>query len=115
MMVIRIDMREILSATHKRNHTITNDEQQLASIYSESAVSFMYKNKSCRNDNNDKSIIYELDLAHGLIELLVENNFTLKSLLDTSSSELSKTLGIDEEVATLICKTAKSKKHVNFP
>jgi hypothetical protein len=113
MRVIRIDMREILSATHKRNHTITNDEQQLASIYSESAVSFMYKNKSCRNDNNDKSIIYELDLAHGLIELLVENNFTLKSLLDTSSSELSKTLGIDEEVATLICKAAKSKKPPN--
>ena len=49
-------------------------------------------------------------LAYGLIELLVENNFTLKSLLNTSSSELSKTLGIDQEVATLICKAAKNRK-----
>jgi ERCC4-type nuclease len=102
-------MTEVLSATHKRNHTITNDEQLLASIYSESAVSFLYNDKSYRNDNNDKSRIYELDLANGLIELLVENNFTLKSLLNTSSSELSKILGIDEEVATLIYKAAKSK------
>ena len=110
MMVIRIGMTEILSATHKRNHIITNYEQRLASTYSESAFSFLYNDKSHRNDNNNKSIIYELDLAYGLIELLVENNFTLKSLLNTSSSELSKTLGIDEEVATLICKAAKSKK-----
>jgi hypothetical protein len=71
MRVIRIGMREVLSATHKRNHTITNDEQRLASTYSESAVSFLYNNKSHRNDNNDKSIIYELDLAYGLIELFV--------------------------------------------
>ena len=49
-------------------------------------------------------------MAYGLIELLVENNFTLKSLLNTSLSELSKTLGIDQEVVTLICKTARSKK-----
>jgi hypothetical protein len=52
-------------------------------------------------------------LAHGLIDLLVENNFTLKLLLNTSSSELSKTLGIDEEVATLICKTAKKQESPN--
>jgi hypothetical protein len=51
---IRIVMREVLSATHKRNHTITNDEQLLASTYIESAVSFLYNNKSHRNDNNDK-------------------------------------------------------------
>ena len=113
MRVIRIGMGEVLSATHERNHTITNDEQRLVSTYSESAVSFLYNNKSYRNDNNEKSIIYELNLAHGLIDLLVENNFTLKSLLNTSSSELSKTLGIDEEVATLICKTAKGKKPPN--
>ena len=49
-------------------------------------------------------------MPHGLIELFVENNFKLKSLLNTSSSELSKTLGIDQEVATLICKAAKNKK-----
>ena len=48
-----------------------------------------------------------------VIDLFIENKFTLKSLLNTSSSELSKTLGIDEEVATLICKAAKSKKPLN--
>jgi len=71
----------------------------------DSEISFLY--------NNSKNIIHTLDLASGLIQLLVENNFTLESHLDTSSSELSKTLGIDEEVATLICKAAKSKKPLN--
>ena len=69
----------------------------------------MYDN----SDDGHKSTVHNLDLARGLIQLLVENNFTLKSLLDTSSSELSKTLGIDEEVATLICKAAKNKKILN--
>jgi mevalonate kinase len=71
----------------------------------DSEISFLY--------DNSKNIIHTLDLAQGLIQLLVENNFTLLSLLNTSSSELSKTLGIDEEVATLICKAAKNMKIVN--
>jgi hypothetical protein len=49
-------------------------------------------------------------LAYGLIELLVENNFTLKSLLNTSSSELSKTLGIDQQVATLFVRQQNTEK-----
>jgi hypothetical protein len=71
----------------------------------DSGIRFLY--------DNSKNTINTLDLASGLIQLLVENNFTLESLLDTSSSELSKTLGMDEEVATLICKAAKSKKPLN--
>ena len=67
----------------------------------DSDISFLY--------DNSKNTIHTLDLASGLIQLLVENNFTLQSLLNISSSELSKTLGIDEEVATLICKAAKNK------
>ena len=92
-----------MSTPYKRNQIIV-DRQKLKSTYNDSGVGFLY-------DNNDgcKSTIHDLDLAQGLIQLLVKNNFTLESLLDTSSSELSKTLGIDEEVTTLICKAAKTR------
>jgi hypothetical protein len=97
-----------MSRPHKRNQ-IVMDKEKLTSTYNDSGISFLY------NDNNDgyKSTIHGLDLAQGLIQLLVENNFTLQSLLDTSSSELSKTLGIDQEVATLICNAAKNKKKMS--
>ena len=90
-----------MSISNKRNQ-ITVANVKSISAYNDSGISFL-----C---DNNKSTIYNLDLARGLIQLLIENNFSLKSLLNTSSSELSKTLGIDEEVATLICKAAKSKK-----
>jgi hypothetical protein len=99
-------MSEIPLPSQKRNQ-VTTYEQHLTSTYSDSAVSFLYNET---NNNNDSISLNDLDLAYGLIELLVENNFTLKSLLNTSSSELSKTLGIDQEVATLICKAAKNRK-----
>lgn len=109
---ITTNMSELPSPSNKRNQ-VTDDEQQLTALstYSDSAVRFLYNETN--NNNNDSSSLNDLDLARGLIDLLVENNFTLKSLLNTNSSELSKTLGIDEEVATLICKTAKSKKPPN--
>ena len=95
-------MTEVISVDRKRNRSITDDEQQLTSTYSDSTISFLdngirYNN----NNNNHKSTIRQLDLAQGLIQLLVENNFTLNSLLNTSPSELSKTLGIDQEVASM--------------
>jgi hypothetical protein len=90
---------------HKRNQIVV-DKEKLTSTYNDSGISSLYDN----NNEGNKSTIHELDLAHGLIDLLIENNFTLKSLLSTSSSELSKTLCMDEEVATLICKAAKNKK-----
>ena len=99
-------MSEIPSPSYKRNQ-VTTDEQHLTSTYSDSAISFLYNET---NNNSDSSSLNELDLAHGLIELLVENDFTAESLTDTSSSELSKTLGIDQEVATLICKAAAKNK-----
>jgi hypothetical protein len=96
-----------MSTPHKRNQ-IMMDKEKLTSTYNDSGISFI-----CDNNNDGyKSTIHDLDLAQGLIDLLIENNFTLKSLLNTSSSELSKTLGIDQEVATLICKTAKNKKEI---
>ena len=67
----------------------------------DSGIDFLYE--------SSKNTIHTLDLASGLIQLLVENNFNLQSLLNTSSSELSKTLGIDEEIAKLIRKVAKNK------
>ena len=94
---------------HNKRNQITITHEKLTSTYNDSSISFLYDN----NDDGHKSTIHNLDLARGLIQLLVENNFTLKSLLNTSSSELSKTLGIDEEVATLICKAAKNKKILN--
>ena len=95
-------------STHHKKNQIMLDIQKLAATYNDSGISFM-------SDNNYgcKSTLHDLDLAHGLIQLLVENNYTLDSLLNTSSSELSKTLGIDEQVATLICKAAKNKKTTN--
>ena len=99
-------MSEIPSPSYKRNQ-VTTDEQHLISTYSDSAISFLYNET---NNNSDSSSLNELDLAHGLIELLVENDFTAESLTDTNSSELSKTLGIDQEVATLICKAAAKNK-----
>ena len=95
-----------MSTPHRRNQIVV-DEEKLTSTYNDSGISFVY---DINNNNGCKSTIHDLDLAQGLIELLVENNFTLKSLIDTSSSELSKTLGIDQEVAALICKAAAKNK-----
>jgi hypothetical protein len=106
----RKGMTEVISIDQKKSRPVTEDEQQLTSTYSDSTISFLDNGIRYNNNNNHKSTIQELDLAQGLIQLLVENNFTLKSLLNTSPSELSKTLGIDQEVATLICKAAKNKK-----
>jgi hypothetical protein len=93
---------------HKRNQiTVTNEK--LTSTYTDSGIGLLYDD----NNSGRKSTIYDLDLANGLIDLLIKNNFSLKSLLTTGSSELSKTLGIDQDVATLICKAAKNKKILN--
>jgi len=107
-------MTEVLSATHKRNQVVTDDEQQLTSTYSDSAVNSLYNNFNnntrSNNNNNYTKAMQDLDLAQGLIELLIENNFTTETLRNTSSSELSKILGIDQEVAGIICAAANKKK-----
>jgi|SRR5919206_1545222 hypothetical protein len=90
--------------TRKINHAITDDEQQLTSTYNDSSISFLY------NNNGNKSTVNDLDLPQGLIELLVESNFTVESLLDTNPSELSNTLAIDIDVAAIIY-TAANKKN----
>ena len=98
------DTTREMSTPHRRNQIVV-DNERLTSTYNDSSISFVYYS----NNDDCKSTIHDLDLPQGLIELLVENNFTLESLLNSSSSELSKTLGIDQEVATLICKAANKK------
>jgi hypothetical protein len=49
-------------------------------------------------------------LAHVLIDLLVENNFTLELLISTNPSELSRILAIDQEIAAIILTAANKKK-----
>ena len=73
---ITTNMSELPSPSNKRNQ-VTDDEQQLTALstYSDSAVRFLYNETN--NNNNDSSSLNDLDLARGLIDLLVENNFTL--------------------------------------
>lgn len=51
--------------------------------------------------------INQLDIADGLKELLISKNITLNMLLDTPVSELAKTLGIDNYIASVIRYSAR--------
>jgi hypothetical protein len=116
----RIDMTQVIPIDNKTNHYVTEDEQQLASTYSDSAISYMHNNnnnnnkdsqKRSNNNNSHNDAIHELDLACGLIDLLIKNNYTVESLINTNSSRLSYVLSIDQEVAAIICAAAKKKKN----
>ncbi len=95
-------MTQMISIDPRRNHRVTRDEQQLASTYSDSIISFSYRD-----------IIDDLDLPYGLIDLLIKNNYTPASLINTDPSELSNILAIDQEVAVIILAAAKKKKKNN--
>jgi hypothetical protein len=86
---------------------MTEWEQQLTSIYSDSTVSFLY-NKT--NSNKYRNKIYDLDLPHGLIDLLIQN-YLHESLVNTSTFELANILGIDQDLAAIIV-TAANKKSI---
>ncbi len=47
-------------------------------------------------------LINQMEIADGLKELLISTGFTVKSLLNTSTSDFAKILGIDEYVAKLL-------------
>ena len=47
-------------------------------------------------------LINQMDIADGLKELLIISGFTLKSLLNTSASDLARILGINEYVAKIL-------------
>jgi hypothetical protein len=67
----REGMTEVISVDQKRNRLVTEDEQQLTSTYSDSTISFLDNGIRYSNNNNHKSTIHELELAQGLIQLLV--------------------------------------------
>ena len=117
ILITRIQMIQVISIDNKRNHHVTDDEQQLALTYSDSTTSFLYKNKDSQQyiDNNDNHnrVVHDLDLPYGLIDLLIKNNYTPASLINTDPSELSNILAIDQEVAVIILAAAKKKKRNN--
>jgi hypothetical protein len=49
-----------------------------------------------------RDLINQLDIADGLKQLLMRRSFTVKSLLNASTSDFAKILGIDEYVAKLV-------------
>jgi len=53
------------------------------------------------------NFINRLEIADGLKQLLLSKDFTFKSLLDASTSDLAEILGIDEYVANVIIKATK--------
>jgi hypothetical protein len=107
----RKGMTEVVSIDHKRNHVVSEDELQLASNYSDSIISFLHDNRKYHSNNNHKSAIYDLDLPYGLIDLLIQNNFSVESLTNTNPSDLSCILAIDQEVATIVLNAANKKNH----
>ena len=109
--IIRVNMTQVIPIDHNRNHRVTEDKQQLASSYSDSTISFFYNNREKHsNNNNHGGTIDDLDLAYGLIDLLINNNYSLESLIQTDPSKLANILGIDQDVATIIV-TAANKKN----
>ena len=52
-------------------------------------------------------LINQLEIADGLKQLLLSKDFTLKSLLNASASDLAKILGIDEYVAKIVSSAIK--------
>jgi hypothetical protein len=112
--ITRVNMTQVIPIDHNRNHRVTEDKQQLASTYSDSTISLLYNNREKHSNNNNLGgTIDDLDLAYGLIEMLVKSNYTLESLINTDQSELSHVLAIDQEIAAIICAAAnkKNKEH----
>jgi hypothetical protein len=57
---------------------------------------------SILQDLKAMDLISQLEIADGLKQLLLSKDFTLKSLLNTSASDLAEILGIDEYIAKIV-------------
>jgi hypothetical protein len=76
------------------------------------------------NDNNntaattyiypDDIAINSLDIADGLKELLIKYGFTLEALSNMPSAELAESLGIDQDIAKIICSTTRKLSDDNY-
>jgi len=76
----------------------------------ESSGDDSYYNSALRRLEEQLSVrnfINRLEIADGLKQLLLSKDFTFKSLLDASTSDLAEILGIDEYVANIIIKATK--------
>ena len=104
-------MTQVMPIDPTRNHSITEDEQQLASTYSDSTISFLYNKDRQKHSNNHNDTLYELDLAYGLIDLLIKHNYSMQSLILTDPSKLANILGIDQDVATIIVTAANENNN----
>jgi hypothetical protein len=60
-------------------------------------------------------LINQLDIADGLKELLMSRGFTLESLLNASTSDFAKILGIDEYVTKLVSDAINKAIKVSMP
>jgi hypothetical protein len=69
--------------------------------YHSSALQRLQERLLVRNFTN------RLEIADGLKQLLLTKDFTFKSLLDATTSDLAEILGIDEYVANIIIKATK--------
>ena len=58
-------------------------------------------------------LINQLDIADGLKQLLMSRGFTVKSLLNASTSDFAKILGIDEYVAKLVSDAVNKAIKIN--
>ena len=58
-------------------------------------------------NNDDWNKINKLDIANGLKEILVNNQFTVEKLCRLSAEDLSIALGIDDSIARIIIDAAK--------
>jgi hypothetical protein len=95
-----------------RNNSMlsTNDREDSRPIISHFSLPYK-KNKTyyfteSKNDHINTHI-NSLDITDSLKELLIKYGFTLKVLLNTSSSEIAEFLGIGQYVAEIICTSAR--------
>jgi hypothetical protein len=59
-----------------------------------------------------RDLINKLEVADGLKQLLLSKDFTLKSLLNISASDLAEILGIDEYIAKIISSAIQKRKNL---
>jgi hypothetical protein len=105
-------------SSNKNKETVNEYDAQSESLSRNDDYDLAYKikhNNNINNNNNyqNNSDIYNLDLADGLKSLLVNYNFNSELLLNITPSDLSATLGIDLDVATIIITSVVRQKKCN--
>ena len=93
----------------------------MSAAYDKNEVDIQYSLQSVRHSLIAKDItlqrikqrqttidfINQLDIPAGLKDLIISHGFTLDLLQSTQTSDLAEALGIDKDVAKLICDAAR--------